>query len=168
MKPSQNHHVTRGTADTAEETLRVISNLPAPEGLVDRVQTRLRTAPRSVRVLNWQRGFTPNAWSYANVVRGAAAAAIVCVVAGGGWQIYSHVQPAPTAKDIVMPAPAGPSRGFSTAGEVHTPDPRPVLTHQIAAGPGQHASKNPAKKSGADRAVKAGKVATPPAATSLQ
>lgn len=131
MKGSQNHHVGNGTAETAEETLRIVANLPVPEGLVDRVQTRLRNAPHSARVLSWPLVFGPGGWGYERALRGAAAAAIVCVVAGGGWRIYSHVQSAPTAKVLVMPTPASPSRGFSTAGSVHTPDPRPVLTRQV-------------------------------------
>ena len=130
MKISQNHQVGNGTAETGEETLRVIANLPVPEGLVDRVQTRLRNAPHSARILSWPLVFGAGGWGYERAMRGAAAAAIVCVVAGGGWRIYSHVQPAPSAKVLVMPAPASPSRGFSTAGSVHTPDPRPVLTRQ--------------------------------------
>lgn len=131
MTVSQNHHVGNGTAETGEETLRVIANLPVPEGLVDRVQTRLRNAPHSARILSWPLAFGPGGWGYERAVRGAAAAAIVCVVVGGGWQIYSHVQPAPSAKVLVMPTPASSSRSFSTAGSVHTPDPRPVLTHQV-------------------------------------
>ncbi len=131
MRSSQSHDERTGKAGPAEETLRVIAGLPAPDGLVDRVQTRLRTAPRSARLLSWPMVFGPGGWVYGPAVRGAAAAAIVCVVAGGGWRIYSHVQPAASARVITMPAPASPARGFSTAGSVHTPDPRPVLTHQI-------------------------------------
>ena len=41
---------------------------------------------------------------HASAVRGAAAAAIVCAVAGGGWQMYSHLQMPPTAKVIATPS----------------------------------------------------------------
>ncbi len=134
---SQNQVVRTTAADSGEETLRLIAALPAPEGLVDRVQTRLRTAPRSSRILAWPLAFAPGGWGYGNAVRGAAAAAIVCVVAGGGWRVYSHVQPGPSARIMVMPTPAGPPRGFSIGGSVHTPDPvhGPVLTHQVTAVP---------------------------------
>lgn len=131
MKSSQNQDERARVAGAAEETLRVIANLPAPDGLVDRVQTRLRTSPRSARILNWPMVFAPGGWGYAPALRGAAAAAIVCVVVGGGWRIYSHVQPAASARVITMPAPANPGRGFSAAGSVHTPDPRPVLTRKV-------------------------------------
>jgi hypothetical protein len=129
---SQNQVVRTAAVDSGEETLRLIAALPAPEGLVDRVQTRLRTAPRSSRILAWPLAFVPGGWGYGSAVRGAAAAAIVCVVAGGGWRVHSHVQPGPSARVIVMPTPAGPPRGFSIGGSVHTPDPvhGPVLTHQ--------------------------------------
>ncbi len=165
MNSSQNQRVKTGTADSGEETLRVIANLPPPDGLVDRVQTRLRTAPRAGRVLSWPRAFAPGGWGYGRVVRGAAAAAIVCVVAGGGWRIYSHVQPGPSARVIVMPTPAEPTRGFSIGGSVHTPDPMrgPVLTHQVMPGPSeagtpkpipsQQHGANPAKKQGKGRKV---------------
>ncbi len=122
----------------AEQTLRVIANLPAPEGLVDRVQSRLRTAPRSGRILAWP--LTPGGWGYGGALRSAAAAAIVCVVAGGGWRIYSHVIPAANARMLIMPnpvTPVAPSRGFAIGGSIHKPDPGlgPVLTHQVIVEP---------------------------------
>src|SRR5579859_3789456 len=71
---------------------------------------------------------------YSSFARGAAAAAIVCVVAGGGWSIYSRVQlPAP-AKVLVMPPPtAPPGRGFSQSNAPHVPDTvvGPVLKHPV-------------------------------------
>jgi hypothetical protein len=52
-------------------------------------------------------------------MRSAAAAAIVFVVAGGGWGIYTRVQ---TARGIVAtPHIAAPS-GFSSAGAMRTPN----------------------------------------------
>ena len=120
---------------SAEETLRLIASLPAPDGLVERVQTRLRTAPQTGQVLSWPQGFASSGWRYGNALRGAAAAAIVCVVVGGGWRIYSRVQPGPSARVIEMPAPAGSPRGFSIGGSVHTPDPGPVPVRQVVAEP---------------------------------
>jgi len=67
---------------SAEVTLRLIARLPAPEGLEDRVMAGLKTAPRAARVLHWPAVLQPaTSW-----MRGAAAAAIVFVVAGGGWE----------------------------------------------------------------------------------
>ncbi len=107
----------------AEETLRIIANLPAPEGLSDRVQARLRSVPRTSSVLSW-RSAPLHGWMFSPALRGAAAAAIVCIVAGGGWQIYSRVQPAATAQNpnVVMPSRVGPNGGFSTGGAIARPD----------------------------------------------
>jgi hypothetical protein len=54
-------------------------------------------------------------------MRGAAAAAIVFVVAGGGWGIYTRVEPAQPARVLVMPR-AGAAGGFSGAGAMRTPE----------------------------------------------
>ena len=45
-------------------------------------------------------------------MRGAAAAAIVFVVAGGGWGIYTRVQPSQPAKVMVMPRAGSGRRIF--------------------------------------------------------
>jgi hypothetical protein len=117
----------------AEETLRLIATLPAPEGLADRVQARLTTAPRRSFLVNLG-GSSRNGWMYRPMLRGCAAAAIVLVVAGGGWSIYSHVQPTSSAKVIEMPARVGSGGAFSNAGAMHTPDTLngPVLAHPAA------------------------------------
>ena len=123
MNPSQNYSLGKEAADSAEQTLRMIANLPAPEGLTERVQNRLRNAPRSSRRMAWPLAFAPVSRGNSHAWRSAAAAAIVCVVAGGGWQIYAHVQPSSSARVVVTPEPVRPARGFSIGGSVHTPDP---------------------------------------------
>jgi len=101
----------------AEETLRLIASLPAPEGLEDRVHAALNSVPRKSRVLAWPRNLRPeNGW-----MRGAAAAAIVFVVAGGGWGVYTRVELNQPAKVIVMPARMPNAGGFSGAGAMRTP-----------------------------------------------
>ena len=107
----------------AEQTLRLIATLAAPAGLDDRVRAGLRVAPRpQARLLAWPRAISPvSGW-----LRSAAAAAIVCVVAGGGWGIYSHVQRGQV--------PAGVSAGrFSSAGTVRKPLTLngPVVAHAV-------------------------------------
>lgn len=110
-----------------EETLRLIAKLPAPAGLEDRVHAALRIAPRHGRVLAWPTALQPgSAW-----MRSAAAAAIVFVVAGGGWGVYTHVQNAQhgqPAKVIVMPPRLVPPGGFSGAGAMRTPQTLPGPT----------------------------------------
>ena len=103
--------------DFGEETLRLVASLPAPEGLADRVQTGLRTAPRTGTIVPWPTSFRPAA----GLMRTAAAAAIVCVVAGGGWRIYSHT-PAATPHLLVMPHSPAVSAGFGAANAKHVPE----------------------------------------------
>jgi hypothetical protein len=132
MTSPRSTNISEGVRN-AEDTLRLIANVPPPDGLVDRVQAGLRTAPRRSFLTSWRTTFDLNGWIYSPALRGAAAAAIVCVVAGGGWRIYSHVLPAPTAKMIVLPGRVGNSGAFSNAGAMRTPDTLngPVLTHAI-------------------------------------
>lgn len=129
--PEEN--VLGAPASEAEKTLRLVASLPAPDGLAGRVQEGLRAAPRA-RLLEWPAALVPGTWLMSPALRGAAAAAIVCIVAGGGWRIYSHVQaPTPTAKVVVMPARVGSQGAFSNAGAMRTPDTlaKPVLTHAV-------------------------------------
>ena len=134
--PLQNGLTSHPHSHASEETLRLIAKLPPPEGLVDRVQSRLRTAPPAAKLLGWPVALRPvGGWMHGDFVRAVAAASIVCVVAGGAWGIYMHVPPAaaPAAKVIVMPARVGSSGGFSSAGAMRTPDTLkgPVLTHNV-------------------------------------
>lgn len=118
------------TEGSAEATLRLIARLPVPKDLEDRVMAGLRAAPRRGRVLHWPSMLHSNSgW-----VRGAAAAAIVFVVAGGGWGIYTRVQPGQAAKVIVMPR-AGAGGGFSSAGAMRLPQTvnGPVVAQSVAA-----------------------------------
>jgi|SRR5579863_7066639 hypothetical protein len=143
MNPSHNDfvsHPARREADgPGEDTLRLIASLPAPPGLADRMRAGLRTAPQAGRIL-MARGPVrpPFGWMNSTLVRVAAAAAIVGVVAGGGWRIYSHVQPAGTAQRIVMPGPVSSTgKGFSNAGASRVPETLqgPVLSHPVVAAP---------------------------------
>jgi len=124
-----------GALGSAEATLRLLARLPAPEGLEDRVMAGLKSAPRSARVLRWPMALQPaGSW-----MRGAAAAAIVFVVAGGGWGIYSRVQPAQPGRAVTMPPHVGAAGGFSSAGAMRTPETLkgPVLTQPVIAKPVQ-------------------------------
>jgi hypothetical protein len=122
-----------------EDTLRLIASLPAPEGLPNRVQAGLRAAPQASRILFWRSPLVPpGGWMFSGLARGAAAAAIVCVVAGGGWRIYSHVLTIPAARAVLVPGPVTPMKpggsGFSPAGAWRVPDTLvgPVLKHPVA------------------------------------
>lgn len=150
-------------ASEAEKTLRMIAQLPAPEGLEERVHAVLKSGKPAGHVLSWparQRSSQPG-HRWAGLMRAAAAAAIVCVVAGGGWGIYSGVQQGQSAR-VVAPPHAVNSGGFSNAGAMRTPQtvvgpdaPRPASTQvkdadKTAQAAGQNGKgqngKAPAKK----------------------
>ena len=131
---SNPHNSMDSAANTnsAEETLRRIANLPAPEGLEERVHKALRATPRQGRVLAWPVGMRSRLSLRSSSIRTAAAAAIVFVVVGGGWGVYSRVQTGQFGKVIVMPAPVTNSGGFSGAGAIRTPEtlPGPQIREQ--------------------------------------
>ena len=103
----------------AEDTLRLIASLPAPEGLEDRMIEGLRSAPRQGRVLSWPGLMSSNRdW-----LRTAAAAAIAFVIVGGGWGVYSRVQPGSVSATMPQPTMGG---GFSNAGAVRVPQTLPA------------------------------------------
>lgn len=122
-----------------DETLRLIARLAPPEGLEERVKAGLRTAPasRQARVLAWPTALRlETAW-----MRSAAAAAIVAVVIGGSWGIYSRVQPNQPANAIATPPRVSTHSGFSSAGAMRTPQTLngpvapPAAAHPVAAAP---------------------------------
>jgi hypothetical protein len=134
------------TPTPAEETLRLIARLSAPEGLEERVQVGLRakgTVPGRARILQWPMALRlDNAWMQSSLARMAAAAAIVAVVVGGGWGVISRVQPAQPARAIAIPPRVSPQSGFSSAGAMRTPQTLnrpivevPAVAHPAAAAP---------------------------------
>jgi hypothetical protein len=58
-------------------------------------------------------------------MRSAAAAAIVFVIAGGGWGVYTRVEQNQPANVIVMPARMPAPGGFGGAGAIRTPQTLP-------------------------------------------
>ncbi|HEX3892507.1 MAG TPA: hypothetical protein VHW46_08040 [Terracidiphilus sp.] len=104
----------------ADATLRLIAEVPAPVGLEDRVKGSLHRMPagRGGRLLDWPGGSRRSWWLESAWARGAAAAAIVAVVAGGSWQVYSRVQP--KQAHVLIPH-VGTASGFASANAVRTP-----------------------------------------------
>lgn len=138
------------SSESGEDTLRLIAGLPAPAGLEERVHKALRAAPRSARVLAWPSVVRmENHW-----MRAAAAAAIVFVIVGGGWGIYSRVQPGPAGKVIEMPQRGPSSGGFGGAGAIRTPEtlPGPKVRVQENRGPKDQETL-PAKKPAAPKRI---------------
>jgi hypothetical protein len=157
-----------GTPSPAEETLRLIARLSAPEGLEERVQVGLRAASRttlgSTRILQWPMALRlDNAWMQSSLARTAAAAVIVAVVVGGGWVVSSRVQPAQPARAIAIPPRVSVQGSFSNAGAMRTPQTLngPVVepsanAHPAAAAPSE---TKPAGKAAAHTPVRHGKSA---------
>jgi hypothetical protein len=103
-----------------ESVLRQIAQAPAPEGLEDRIKAALQAAPQAGKVLPWRSmPAASRSGTLQGILRGAAAAAIVLVVSGGSWGIYSRVQPARTVGPG-LPHGSAPG-GFSSAGAMRTP-----------------------------------------------
>jgi CTP:molybdopterin cytidylyltransferase MocA len=142
-------HAVSGS-QAAEETLRLIANMPAPQGLEDRLKAGLHAAPHAGRVLPWPGAFdSARGWVHSTVARSAAAAAIVFVVAGGGWSVYTRTQPAQAPKAVVMPPRLAAPGSFSSAGAMRTPQTfnQPVLVHSADAASKPDTAKITAHKS---------------------
>jgi hypothetical protein len=127
-----------GTGE-AEETLHLIARLPAPAGLEGRIHHSLRTAPRAMshegRMLAWPLPASMGGAAGREWMRAAAAAAIAFVIAGGGWGVYSRVEPRPAGPLMLTPH-AAPG-GFAGANAVRTPDTinGPVVNSPVSPGP---------------------------------
>jgi hypothetical protein len=167
---SKDSDAGEGPSSAAEATLRLLARLPAPEGLEERVKAGLRAAPRRGRVLAWPGAFSPaTGW-----LRAAAAASIVFVVFGGGWGIYSRVQPGQPARGIAGPRVAGPGQ-FSAGDAMRRPQTLvgPTLTNPAGKHPAPAAA--PRTKTAAKSAAAAGaksaaakKTVAPPVAPAMQ
>ncbi len=105
-----------------DETLRLLARMEVPEGLAERVKARLKAG----EVIQW-----PEKPSVATIwMRRAAAAAIVFVVSGGSWVVYSGVNSAAAgagAKPVVIESQK-PGE-FGNAGAMRKVDP---LTAPVA------------------------------------
>ena len=113
---------------------------------------------RRGRVLAWPAALKPqSSW-----MRTAAAAAIVFVVAGGGWGVYTRVeqnQPARVIRDAA--AHVGASGGFSGAGAMRTPETLTGPTVNAAAQPAVAAAAQTAAPAQPERVSKSAKCAAP-------
>jgi hypothetical protein len=138
MNPSEQNSITEssGSGDF-ESTLRLIARLSAPQGLEERIQAGLRAAPASAsggsRILAWPTALRADAvW-----MRSAAAAAIVAVVIGGSFGVYSRVQSIQPTRAITVPLHLSTQGGFSSAGAMRTPQTLngPIVEPSILARP---------------------------------
>ncbi|HEX4322666.1 MAG TPA: hypothetical protein VHZ52_17255 [Acidobacteriaceae bacterium] len=102
----------------AEETLRLVAELPEPAQLTERVHRRIADA----QVMPERRGFW-SLWLPAQRFQFAAAAALAIAVAGSMWSVYHGHPQAGTAKQSPAPVQSTPpSAGhFDSAGAVRVP-----------------------------------------------
>jgi hypothetical protein len=128
-------------ATSADATLRLIAGLPAPQGLEERVHRKLsaaraqRTAVQQGRLLAWPAAHAASReW-----LRGAAAAAIAFVIAGGGWGVYRQVQPKQTVNGIRLSPHGAAGGGLAGAGAMRTPQ---TLNGPVLSGPALTATKS--------------------------
>jgi hypothetical protein len=152
--PTQNMIANEAASCEFEATLRMLASLPAPQGLEERVEASLRavpqTAPARARILAWPTTLRlDNAWVRSSLARSAAAAAIVAVVIGGGWGVYSRVQPAQSVRIITVSPHGAAQGGFSSAGAMRTPQtlngPVAVPPAAVPAADTKSAPKTPAQ-----------------------
>jgi len=157
--PAKNELNGSEAMSDAERTLRLIAALPAPEGLEERVKAGLRVAPRQAKVMLWP--FLPmegRRW-----MQRAATAAIVLVIAGGGWGVYSHIQPAPLPTAVSAPQPLNGGGGFNAAAARRVPQTlqgpvvsTPALTtEKVGSGKSDGTVRKHGKRSGGKKSVEA-------------
>jgi hypothetical protein len=102
-----------GFGHEADETLRLLAELPPPAELTGRVHQRL-AMEQNAQGMPERRGFWSH-WMPAQRLQFAAAAVLVAAVAGSTWSVYhSHSQTGTVAPPIhgASPASAG---GFGSA-----------------------------------------------------
>jgi hypothetical protein len=119
---TQNDLDRNAGAIEAEETLRLLASLPAPQGIEDRVKSGVRAAHRQSSVMSWPHpSANKAAWTQVSAMRVAAAAAIVFVVAGGAWEVYSHIRLAAVPTAVAAPQHIDGGGGLSAAAAKRTP-----------------------------------------------
>lgn len=108
---SDSFHSQSGQGRDAEETLRLVAQLPPPPDIADRVHHRL-AAEQMAQASPARRGFW-SLWMPAQRLQFAAAAVLVIAVAGSTWSVY-HMHPRTTN---AAPAAASSAPGGGTASE---------------------------------------------------
>ena len=112
----------RDAGQNAEETLRLLAELPPPAELTDRVHRRIAEA----QVTPERQGFW-SLWMPVQRFQFAGAAVLVIAVAGSVWSVYHRHPQAGTATQIPSSAPqvatpgAGAAGGFVPAGAERVP-----------------------------------------------
>jgi hypothetical protein len=103
-------------------TLHLLTQVEPPKGLAERVQSRLEDEPRRRTHRGLLHLFDPlTPWG--NWMRGLAAAAIVAILAGGCWEVFSrsHAPAVTPSASLAAPSTTTTGNGFTSAGAVRKP-----------------------------------------------
>jgi hypothetical protein len=134
------------------DTLRLLAELPPPDGLNDRVHRRLDA--RMDEELAPRRGFW-SLWMPVRRLQYAGVAVLVVALAGATWSVRHSRDGAPGAQPLA-PSAAQPGHAFGSAGaEAHPASLKPILVPP---------AQGPKKKPSASRAAKRVPKAAPDAA----
>jgi hypothetical protein len=119
--PVRNEGEPRNPAEDAFATLRAVAQLPAGEGLEERVKAGVSQRLRAgLPVAAGHEEFGARGWMHSAAMRGLAAAAIVLVVVGGGWGAARYGRRPATPQAVGVPRVAAPGE-FSNSGAMRTP-----------------------------------------------
>jgi hypothetical protein len=118
--PESNPYETR---IEAEETLRLLAELPSPENLADRVHASVRTQMALDRVAPARRGFWA-LWSPGRRLQFAGVGVLAVAVAGSMWTINRSHQAGVSQQTPQVAAPLQPvsDSGFSGAKAARVPN----------------------------------------------
>ena len=109
--------MTQNLKTEAEETLRLVAQLPPPGDLAERVHQRLKGAQN----LSPRRGFW-SLWLPAHRLQYAGAALLVLAIAGSAWTVrHTGGGGAAKGQGPVQPAAQAVPQGFGTAGSEARP-----------------------------------------------
>jgi hypothetical protein len=137
---NQDERDLRRDGDQSFETLRLLAELPPPDGLNDRVHRRLDA--RMGEELTPQRGFW-SLWMPVRRLQYAGVAVLVVALAGATWSVR-HSRDGVPGPQPVAPS-AVPGHAFGSAGaEAHPATLKPIVVPPAA----------PKKKPGAGKAAK--------------
>jgi hypothetical protein len=94
------YNSTHDSGHEADETLRLLAELPPPDELTERVHRRL-AIEENAQVMPERRGFW-SLWMPAQRLQFAVAALLVVAVAGSTWSMY-HLRPGPVTQTGTRP-----------------------------------------------------------------
>jgi len=153
MNPSPSTNDPQASGDP-EATLRLLAQLPPPEGLADRVHRSLASAPDPAP--------SPRFWSLwlpAHRLQFAGAAVLVTAMAVSSWTILESRRPSsPTAKTTVPRTAADSDRSTFSSADAER---RPATLKPIKVPPAPKTSAAPKKKPSAAKSRAIRPSATP-------